>query len=44
MIVSMVYSVQRSVNDAASTKKGHTKASRTFQLMIYNGLIELFQC
>ena len=33
-----------SVNDVVSTKNGHTKASKSFQLMIYDGLIDFFIC
>ena len=30
------------MNDVVSTENSHTKSSSTFQLMIYNGLINFF--
>ena len=33
-----------SVKDLTAAKKGHSKASSTFQLMIYNNSINFFSC
>ena len=40
----MFYFVHSNLNDEASTNKGQTKASSTFQIMINNDLIDFFLC